>query len=329
MKSAASTMVTPSAPASGWRIRRYPVTPRMIALSKYKKTPCQVNAQNALTSQSTALMARTQPSARIEKVVAVCALPTQATPRIISRMPMARNQPQDFLTCSRPAETRSLIVDIGFLLILLRHCRHSVFTGSAVRFSKRSVQEDLRRILGNNKRRTRLWVRVEFSEDSRVLPEVLLQRFHPILVAGVIRQELRHLSHLGVVEILEQPNQSPWVVSGSCTHVGSGKVGAGFHISRVAEGMKFAKQKDRQHVRPRRTQKNGGPYFPLLKSLFLLHQGHGVMMNRVRDLVAQRSSKLVRIFHEIQERIDDIYVAARSREGVRLLFVNQVELKWM
>jgi hypothetical protein len=50
----------------------------MIAFSRYRKNPCQLKAENAFTSHNTPLMARTQPNARIEKVLpypeAVCQL---------------------------------------------------------------------------------------------------------------------------------------------------------------------------------------------------------------------------------------------------------------
>src|SRR5271169_7111206 len=131
MKREASNMVTPAAPASGWRIRRYPVTPRMMAFSRYRKNPCQLKAQTEFTSHNTPLIARTQPNARIEKVVAVCDLTTHTAPRTVNRMPNARNQPQDFLTCSRPATIKSETVVIAFLL--LRTATYCVpFVGSTV-----------------------------------------------------------------------------------------------------------------------------------------------------------------------------------------------------
>src|SRR5260221_12536086 len=68
-------------------------------------------------SHNPRLIARTEPSARIEKVVAVCALPIHRTPRITSRMPNTKNQPQDFLTCSRPATKKSETAVIVFLLL--------------------------------------------------------------------------------------------------------------------------------------------------------------------------------------------------------------------
>src|SRR5579864_4848718 len=77
----------------------------------------------------------------------------------------------------------------------------------------------------------------------------------------------------------------------------------------------------------RGTQKNGGSDFPLLDLLLLFHQRHGVVMDGVGDLVTQGPGELVRILHEIQERIDNIYVAARGRKRVWLSFMNQIELE--
>src|SRR5260370_15475312 len=147
-------------------MRRYPLTPRISAFSRYKKNPCQLRAQIAFTSHTTALIASTQPSARMEKVVAACALPTHRTPRITSRMPNTKNQPQDFLTCSRPATKKSETVVIVFLL--------SHTAGSAARLNRSSAQEHLGSVLGNGKRRSRLRIGVKFPEDRRTLLEVLL-----------------------------------------------------------------------------------------------------------------------------------------------------------
>ena len=45
--------------------------------------------------------------------------------------------------------------------------------------------------------------------------------------------------------------------------------------------------------------------------------------------MTQCSGELLLVLYEIQQRIHDIYVAARSCEGVRLRFVNQIELEGM
>src|SRR5258708_39004462 len=128
----------------------------MSAFRRYKKNPCQLRAQIAFTSHNTPLIARTQPSARIEKVVAVCALPIHRTPRITSRMPNTKNQPQDFLTCSRPATKKSETAVIVFLL--------SHTAGSVARLNRFSVQEHLGNVLRNGKRRSRLRIGVEFPK---------------------------------------------------------------------------------------------------------------------------------------------------------------------
>src|SRR5271157_4071695 len=129
----------------------------MIAFNRYKKNPCQPKARNALTSHNTPPIASTQPNARIEKVVAVCALPTHAAPRTISRMPNTRNQPQDFLTCSRPAMRKSEKLVIVLLLFLSRTAVIRFYRfGSTVELI--SAQERLRSVVGNVKRRSRLWV---------------------------------------------------------------------------------------------------------------------------------------------------------------------------
>src|SRR5215470_11327231 len=128
----------------------------MIAFNRYKKNPCQLKAQIAFTSQNTPLIARIQPNARIEKVVAVCALPTHAPPRNISRIPNTRNQPQDFLTCSRPATKKSETSVI--VSLLSRAAVNSVRQHGAII----SAHEHFRSILRNGKLCSRPWIGIEF-----------------------------------------------------------------------------------------------------------------------------------------------------------------------
>src|SRR5271169_2774258 len=90
----------------------------MIAFSRYTKNPPQVQVWKAPTSQTTPLIARIQPNAKIENVVAVCALAMQAAPRTISTMPDTRNQPQDFLISSRPASNK---LEMVLIVLLLSH----------------------------------------------------------------------------------------------------------------------------------------------------------------------------------------------------------------
>src|SRR6266404_786094 len=113
----------------------------MIAFSKYTKNPDQLKAKSELVSHTTPLIARTQPSTRIENVVAVCALPTHTTPRTTSRMPNVRNQPQDLRTCSRPAARKSETVVIFILLLC---CGPPNRLGSAIQSV--SAHERFRRI---------------------------------------------------------------------------------------------------------------------------------------------------------------------------------------
>src|SRR4029077_17576190 len=113
-----------------------------------------------------------------------------------------------------------------------------------------------------------------------------------ILVSGVIRQKLWYLANLRVLKILEQPYKSPRVVARSGAQVGARKVSARFDVSRVAQRMKLAEQKDGEYVRTSRAQKNGSSDFPLFQLLLFLHQRDGVVMDGVRDLVTQSSGKL-------------------------------------
>jgi hypothetical protein len=74
-------------------------------------------------------------------------------------------------------------------------------------------------------------------------------------------------------------------------------------------------------------QKHGSTRFPPLEFLLLLDQRHRVVMDRVRNFMAKRSCELFRILYEIEERIDDIYIAAWRSECIRMSFVDQIKLK--
>jgi hypothetical protein len=65
--------------------------------------------------------------------------------------------------------------------------------------------------------------------------------------------------------------------------------------------MQFAQQKNGQQMRASGTKKNGCPDFPPLQALVFFHQGYGVVMDGVRDLVTQRPGKLVGILYKIQK----------------------------
>ena len=51
------------------------------------------------------------------------------------------------------------------------------------------------------------------------------------------------------------------------------------------------------------------------------------MVNRVGHLVAQGSRELLLVPHKKKQRIGDVDVTARGREGVGLRLVNQVDLE--
>src|SRR5579859_3569221 len=139
----------------------------MIAFSRYKKNPCQLRAQNAFTSQNTPPIARTQPSARIENVVAVCALTIHIAPRAVSRTPNMRNQPQDFLTCSRPATRKS---ETSVIVVVLS-CIALLSLSVAARLNRSLMQENLGSILRNRDRCCRFWIGVELSKNRWILAE--------------------------------------------------------------------------------------------------------------------------------------------------------------
>src|SRR5271157_1944144 len=91
--------------------------------------------------------------------------------------------------------------------------------------------------------------------------------------------------------------------------------------------MQLANESDGQYMRKRGAQENGSSDFSFCDFLALLHQRHCVVMNGVGNLVTQRSGELFRVLYEIQERIDDVHIAARGCECVWLSFVNQIKLE--
>ena len=53
---------------------------------------------------------------------------------------------------------------------------------------------------------------------------MLLECVDAILIAGMVRQKLRYFTQVGILEILEEPHQSPRVVSRRGANVGAGQV---------------------------------------------------------------------------------------------------------
>src|SRR6202166_2580923 len=162
-----------------------------------------------------------------------------------------------------------------------------------------SAHEYFRGIFWNRNRCGRLRIRVELSKDRWSFAEMFLERVDTILISGMVRQQLWYITHLGVLEILEEPHQSMRVISCGRAHVRTCDVGSGFHVSGIAEGMQLAKQKDGQHMCTSRSQENGRPDFPRLDSLLLLHQRHGIVVDGVGNFMTQRSGEFVRILYEI------------------------------
>src|SRR4029077_12127523 len=82
-----------------------------------------------------------------------------------------------------------------------------------------SAQKHFRGVLRNRQWFRRFWIGVELAKDRRILAEMFFQRINAIRIAWMVRQELRHLTHIGILKVLKQPYQSPWVVSGCRAHV--------------------------------------------------------------------------------------------------------------
>src|SRR5208283_2420097 len=89
--------------------------------------------------------------------------------------------------------------------------------------------------------------------------------------------------------------------------------------------MQIAQERYGQRV----AKKNGGSDLPRCHSLSLFRQLHRVVMDRVGNLVTQSAGEFIGVFHEVQERIDHVDIAAWSRESVGLSFMDEIELEWV
>ena len=137
-----------------------------------------------------------------------------------------------------------------------------------------SSQEHHRCLLGSFERGGRLGIGVVAPKDRGIAREVPLERVDPILVAGMIRQELRDLLRPRVLELPEQPHQAPRIASGRGSHVGAGLVGAGFRLAGIGQGMELAEQQDRQGLSGAGSQQNRTTDFSPADLFLLLQQLH-------------------------------------------------------
>src|SRR5262245_59748497 len=91
--------------------------------------------------------------------------------------------------------------------------------------------------------------------------------------------------------------------------------------------MKFADQSDGEYVRHRRSEQDRRAQFALFDAPLLREQLHRVVVDGMRDLMAQRAGELLGVLDEEQQRVRDIHIAAWRRKRVRLLLVDEIELE--
>jgi hypothetical protein len=91
--------------------------------------------------------------------------------------------------------------------------------------------------------------------------------------------------------------------------------------------MKLSEQGDGENVGPRRPQQYRRLDLVPFDSVRLRHELDAVLVDRVGDLMAQRSRQLLSVLDEVEQRVHDIDIATRCRKGVRLGFVDDVELE--
>src|SRR5216684_1165597 len=98
---------------------KYPVNPRNRALSSESRNPLQVWVRNPWIRAKMPLNSSSHPKTSTVAKVALTSPITQTTPRIMNRIPRARNQPQELRISSTPAASglsENSLTDIVFLL---------------------------------------------------------------------------------------------------------------------------------------------------------------------------------------------------------------------
>src|SRR5262245_3906715 len=93
--------------------------------------------------------------------------------------------------------------------------------------------------------------------------------------------------------------------------------------------MQFSEQCNREQVGAGWAKQYRGSDFAALDLALLFNQRHRVVMNRMRELVTQRSGKLLRVLDEVHQRVGHVDVATWSGKGIRLVLVHEVELEGM
>src|SRR5215510_7524189 len=119
------------------------------------------------------------------------------------------------------------------------------------------------------------------GEGRRIVADVLGDGVDSILVVRVVRQQLRDFALTRVLEILEEPHQSPRVVSSLGTNVGAGQVRLRLRLAGIPERAQLPEQGNREDVRTRRAHQHGGSELLFEDSLLLLRQSDTIAMNSV------------------------------------------------
>ena len=63
--------------------------------------------------------------------------------------------------------------------------------------------------------------------------------------------------------------------------------------------------------------------------LVLTNAVHGIVVNGMRDLMAESARQLLSVLYEIEKSIGDVDVAAGHRERIWLSLVDQDEFEWV
>src|SRR5215470_807028 len=87
-----------------------------------------------------------------------------------------------------------------------------------------STHENFGAVFGNDERCGALRITGEGREDRRIAVKVLSQSPHPMRIVGMIREQLRHMRRVGLIEVLKQPDQTPGVVVARGADISTGQI---------------------------------------------------------------------------------------------------------
>jgi hypothetical protein len=158
---------------------------------------------------------------------------------------------------------------------------------------------------------------------------MMLESVDPTLISWMIREKRRDLPGTRVVEVLKQPDEPPGFVPAAAHKSDPVKSARDFDVARIAQRVKLAEQRDREHVRASRSEQNRGAHLSLLDALLLLEQRDRVVMDGMGHFMGESPGELLPV-------LDGSRAGRRRRrcfrpggEGVGLSLMNDIDLEGM